>query len=57
VGDDERDIIAGREAGMHTVAAAWGYCSEADPRTWNANATLESSVELGALLTRWGIPA
>ena len=35
VGDDARDIEAGRAAGMHTVAAVWGYCSD-DPARWGA---------------------
>lgn len=37
VGDDLRDIQAGRAAGMPTVAAAWGYCGHAEPTTWNAD--------------------
>lgn len=57
VGDDERDIIAGRAAGMRTVAAAWGYCSGTDPGTWNADATLDSPLELTELLSQWGLPA
>ena len=32
VGDDLRDIEAGRAAGMVTVACAWGYCGSIDPR-------------------------
>lgn len=31
VGDDLRDVQAGRAAGMLTVAAAYGYCGKADP--------------------------
>ncbi|HYC42296.1 MAG TPA: HAD-IA family hydrolase [Noviherbaspirillum sp.] len=38
VGDDLRDIQAGRAAGMATVAAAWGYCGHAEPSTWEADA-------------------
>jgi N-acetyl-D-muramate 6-phosphate phosphatase len=38
VGDDLRDIQAGRAAGMATVAAAWGYCGHAEPTTWEADA-------------------
>ena len=38
VGDDPRDILAGRAAGMYTVAAAWGYLDGADPRDWGADA-------------------
>ncbi len=48
VGDAERDIIAGRAAGMHTLFAAYGYVGEDEaPATWNADGTLES---LAALL-------
>lgn len=38
VGDDLRDIQAGRAAGMATIAAAWGYCGHAEPVTWEADA-------------------
>lgn len=38
VGDDLRDIQAGRAAGMRTVAAAYGYCGdESPPQTWAAD--------------------
>jgi 2-phosphoglycolate phosphatase len=38
VGDDERDIIAARAAGMPSVAALWGYRLEGDdPATWEAD--------------------
>lgn len=38
VGDDVRDIQAGRAAGMPTIAAAWGYCGAMEPATWGADA-------------------
>jgi N-acetyl-D-muramate 6-phosphate phosphatase len=42
VGDDARDIVAGRAAGMATWAAAWGYLGpDSDPRQWGADAVLE----------------
>ncbi|MBC7600200.1 MAG: HAD-IA family hydrolase [Polaromonas sp.] len=48
VGDDERDIIAGRAAGMATVAAAYGYLGGiANTHGWKADATIVSP---GALL-------
>lgn len=48
VGDDERDIVAGRAAGMPTVAAAYGYLgATAATESWNADATIVSP---GALL-------
>jgi phosphoglycolate phosphatase len=38
-GDAERDIIAGRAAGMRTVAVGWGYYAEGeDPRAWRPDA-------------------
>jgi phosphoglycolate phosphatase len=38
VGDAERDIVAGRAAGMQTVVAAYGYLSADDrPESWNAD--------------------
>lgn len=51
VGDDERDIVAGRAAGMHTVAALYGYLGNAaDARQWGAHATIASAIELLPLL-------
>ncbi|MEJ6022612.1 HAD family hydrolase [Ramlibacter sp. PS4R-6] len=51
VGDDERDIIAGKAAGMGTVAAAYGYLgSNADTYVWGADAHIASPLELLALL-------
>ena len=46
VGDDLRDIQAGRAAGMSTVAAAWGYCGHAEPTTWEADAVTTTPLEL-----------
>jgi len=37
VGDDARDIEAGRRAGMRTVAAAWGYLDGDDASAWGAD--------------------
>jgi len=51
VGDDERDIIAGRAAGMPTVVAAYGYLGQAaDPQGWKADFTITSPFELLKLL-------
>ena len=51
VGDDRRDIEAGRAAGMRTVLAAYGYLGEA-PRTdeWGADHSIGSPAELLAWL-------
>jgi phosphoglycolate phosphatase len=52
VGDDERDIVAGRAAGMATVVATYGYLGqEADPSRWGAHASINSP---GALLQLLG---
>jgi phosphoglycolate phosphatase len=38
VGDDARDITAGRAAGMATLVAGWGYLgTESHPRDWGAD--------------------
>lgn len=38
VGDDERDIVAARAAGMPSVAALWGYRLDGDdPSAWQAD--------------------
>jgi phosphoglycolate phosphatase len=51
VGDDERDIQAGRAAGMATVAAAYGYLGhEADHAQWEADHTIEHPLALLKLL-------
>jgi phosphoglycolate phosphatase-like HAD superfamily hydrolase len=51
VGDDERDIIAGRAAGMRTVAATYGYMgSQADATLWQADASISSPMGLLHLL-------
>lgn len=50
VGDDLRDIQAGRAAGMATVAAAWGYCGKDGPATWGADAELATPLALIDLL-------
>lgn len=47
VGDDERDIQAGRAAGMATAVAAWGYLGPvAEHRHWDADLTLTVPGEL-----------
>ena len=47
IGDDERDMVAGRAAGMRTLAAAWGYLGQGDPvAAWGADHVLSSPAEL-----------
>ncbi len=42
IGDAERDIEAGRNAGMKTLAALFGYLTEADnPSDWGADGLIE----------------
>lgn len=47
VGDDARDVQAGRAAGMATVAAAWGYLGpDARLQAWGATGIVSSPGEL-----------
>ena len=47
VGDDLRDVQAGKAAGMATVAAAWGYLGQGEPvQAWAADAVLDSPDQL-----------
>lgn len=47
VGDDLRDVQAGRAAGMRTLVAGWGYLGFGDhPDEWGADATLASTLPL-----------
>lgn len=50
VGDDLRDIQAGKAAGMPTVAAAWGYCGHTEPHSWEADLIADTPASLIALL-------
>ncbi|MES2714219.1 MAG: phosphoglycolate phosphatase [Pseudomonadota bacterium] len=47
IGDDHRDMQAGRAAGMATLAAAWGYLGQGEPvQAWGADQVLSSPGEL-----------
>lgn len=51
VGDDLRDIQAGKAAGMRTVAARYGYLGpDADVDDWGADAQVNSPLDLLKLL-------
>jgi 2-phosphoglycolate phosphatase len=51
VGDDLRDIEAGRAAGMITVAAGWGYLGDGgEVDTWGADFVIQSPAQLLNLL-------
>lgn len=47
IGDAQRDIEAGINAGMHTLVALFGYLQEQDdPRDWQADDMIETPLEL-----------
>ena len=47
VGDDERDIIAGRNAGMTTVAANFGFISDdTNINLWQADIIIDDPISL-----------
>ncbi|TCK18077.1 phosphoglycolate phosphatase [Thiogranum longum] len=47
IGDAERDIEAGRNAGMRTLVALFGYLMEHDrPENWGADALIEQPADI-----------
>lgn len=47
LGDAERDIAAGRNAGMHTLIALYGYIGSTDqPHDWGADGMIEAPLDL-----------
>lgn len=47
VGDDHRDILAGRAAGMQTVAVSWGYLGQGEAiEGWGADLIAHTPAEL-----------
>lgn len=50
IGDDLRDIQAGRAAGTGTIAAAWGYLDGGDPYQWQADQVVADASGLRAAL-------
>ena len=51
VGDDRRDVDAGRAAGMRTIVAAWGYLGDGDARqAWGADHLIARPDELPGLI-------
>ena len=52
VGDDPRDMEAGRAAGMATIAAGWGYCGQTGPLSWSADAVFAAPAALLEHLSR-----
>lgn len=53
VGDDRRDIEAGRHAGCRTIAVSYGYLGDSGPLdTWGADLIVDSPAALGDYLSR-----
>ncbi|WP_022961928.1 HAD family hydrolase [Halopseudomonas pelagia] len=53
VGDHLRDILAGRAAGMPTIAALYGYIPpDEDPAGWQATHSIKSPAELRSWLVQ-----
>ena len=46
LGDDRRDMEAGRAAGMTAVVAKFGYLNGNDPETWPADGMIDKPLEL-----------
>ena len=50
VGDDRRDVMAARAAGMTAVAVRWGYLAPDDPiESWGADHLVDSAQSLAAV--------
>jgi len=57
IGDAQRDIEAGRNAGMHTLVALFGYFTAEDrPREWEADGLLDAPLDLLRWLEHNGQP-
>jgi phosphoglycolate phosphatase len=53
VGDSDRDIQAGRAAGMVTIAAAYGYVTpDDDAEAWGADLIARDTAELAQLVLK-----
>lgn len=53
VGDDLRDIQAGKAAGMPSIAAGWGYCGLAEPKGWDADCIAARAGDIAGWLSRY----
>jgi phosphoglycolate phosphatase len=52
VGDDERDVISGRAAGMKTVVAGWGYLGDGKPPSdWGADGIAAAPQDILGIVT------
>ncbi len=53
IGDAERDVSAGRQAGMRTLVATYGYIGPGeDPLSWQASELVDSPAAIVAWLAR-----
>ena len=50
VGDDRRDVEAGRLAGLRTVVVRWGYLNGDDPATLGADMVVDHPKDIATLL-------
>ncbi|MCL2829818.1 MAG: HAD-IA family hydrolase [Betaproteobacteria bacterium] len=51
IGDDPRDVEAGRAAAMSTIAVRWGYLGDGPPiEAWGADFVVGAATEITALL-------
>jgi phosphoglycolate phosphatase len=50
VGDDQRDIEAGRAAGMRTIAVRFGYLNGTNPEDWGADHVISCPEEIKKLI-------
>ncbi len=52
VGDDLRDVQAGRAAGMRTIAVSWGYLGQGQPITaWQADRVIDRPEQILQMLS------
>lgn len=51
IGDETRDVMAAREAGMHSIAVTWGYATEAALEAQHPSHMAHTPAELVAILT------
>jgi len=57
VGDDRRDIVAGKAAGCRTVAVSYGYLGDSGPvHTWGADLIIDHPAELADYLAKQAGP-
>ncbi len=53
IGDDRRDVEAGRRAGSLTLGASWGYLAGDDPADWGADEVFSSPEHLQEFLMKY----